>query len=109
MSDFKLTLSQQKFVDSDKKNTLVSASAGSGKTSTMIAKLTDMIVNHKVPISKLLVVTYTNSAGSEMKQKLFNSLIKALQNEEDEQSSGSDSGTCHGRFHGCLRKLQRSR
>lgn len=85
MSKFKLTNSQQVFVDSFNKNTLVSASAGSGKTSTMIAKLTDMVCKYSVPINKLLVVTYTNSAGNEMKQKLFNSLIKALNEETDEE------------------------
>ena len=85
MSNFKLTESQQLFVDSLDKNTLVSASAGSGKTSTMIAKLTKMIVEQRIPLKNLLVVTYTNSAASEMKQKLFNSLVKEMQSFDNEE------------------------
>ena len=85
MSKFNPTESQQQFINSYDKNTLVSASAGSGKTSTMINKLTDMVVNKCIDIRKLLVVTYTNSAGNEMKQKLFNSLVDALQLQEDDE------------------------
>lgn len=107
MSEFKLRPAQQLFVDSFDKNTLVSASAGSGKTSTMISKLTKMIVENRIPLKKLLVVTYTNSAGSEMKQKLFNSLSKELSKQEDEsvisfiseqidEMSNCDIGTLHG-------------
>lgn len=80
MSKFKPTKSQQLFLDSDNKNTLVSASAGSGKTSTMINKLVGLIKNG-VKVKNLLVVTYTNSAGNEMKQKLFNALVEEMQNQ----------------------------
>jgi len=107
MSDFELRPAQRLFVDSFDKNTLVSASAGSGKTSTMISKLTKMIAENKIPLKKLLVVTYTNSAGSEMKQKLFNSLSKELSKQEDESTiafiseqidemANCDIGTLHG-------------
>ena len=112
MADFRLTDSQQLFVDSFQKNTLVSASAGSGKTSTMIAKLTDMVCKKGVPIKKLLVVTYTNSAGNEMKQKLFNSLVKALQSETDEEKISfiseqiDDMVNCDiGTLHGICKKI----
>ena len=70
MAEIKLTLDQQKFVDHTSGNVLVSASAGSGKTSTMIKKLNDLIVNG-CDLKQLLVVTYTNSAAAEMKQRLL--------------------------------------
>jgi len=112
MSEFRLTESQQKFVDSFNKNTLVSASAGSGKTSTMISKLTDMVCKNNVPIKKLLVVTYTNSAGNEMKQKLFNSLVKTLAKEENEEKIAfiseqiDDMVNCDiGTLHGICKKI----
>ena len=62
---------QQEFLQSTKCNVLVSASAGSGKTSTMIQKLMQIIITDKVPIGKLLVLTFTDSASAEIKQRLF--------------------------------------
>ncbi|MBE5758291.1 MAG: hypothetical protein E7345_05175 [Clostridiales bacterium] len=79
-----LSKEQQLFIDTYDKNILVSASAGSGKTFSMIKKLADILVNKKVPITSLLVVTYTNSAGSEIKVKLFDELSKRIYEEQDE-------------------------
>lgn len=66
-----LSKEQQSFVDALDHDVLVSASAGSGKTTTMIEKLTYLILDKKVPVDNLLVVTYTEAAASEMKQKLY--------------------------------------
>ena len=70
MAKFKANEEQLEFINSDGYNVLVSASAGSGKTSTMIHKLAKILSEKKIPITSLLVVTYTNAAGSEIKQKL---------------------------------------
>lgn len=69
---------QQKFLDTNGCNLLVSASAGSGKTSTMIQKLIQIIDDNDTPITSLLVVTYTNAAGSEIKLKLYNEISKRI-------------------------------
>ena len=74
MADFAPNKDQQDFIDTIGKNLLVSASAGSGKTSTMIQKLVKILADNKEPITTLLVVTYTNAAASEMRQKLYNEL-----------------------------------
>lgn len=74
----KLSSEQKEFVQFNNNNALVSASAGSGKTFTMINKLVALIVYYHVNIDDLLVVTFTNSAGEELKQKLYNGLLKEL-------------------------------
>ena len=105
MAEIKLTLDQQKFVDHTSGNVLVSASAGSGKTSTMIKKLNDLIVNG-CDLKQLLVVTYTNSAAAEMKQRLYSKLTESLAAEKDDDKkqyiseqidtlSNCDIGTLH--------------
>ena len=66
----KYTVDQQKILDDNSKNLLVSASAGSGKTATIIQKIFELISNQKIDISKLLVITFTESASSEMKIRL---------------------------------------
>lgn len=98
---------QQLFIDTKKKNVLVSASAGSGKTTTMVHKLVDIICNDRVPVSKLLIVTYTNAAASEMKQKIYNALLERLRSIENDEKlqeflyqelesiSVADIGTLH--------------
>ena len=77
MADFTPNKEQEDFINSFGKNLLVSASAGSGKTSTMIQKLIKILDDNN-PISSLLVVTYTNAAASEMRLKLYNELNKII-------------------------------
>ena len=69
---------QNLFVETTNNNILVSASAGSGKTTTMIEKLKKLILEDKVPVENLLVVTFTEAAASEMKQKLYTKLAKEI-------------------------------
>ncbi len=70
---------QDAVLSSYNKNIVVSASAGSGKTSVMIRKIVDLI-NKGVHVKELLVLTYTNAAASEMKQKLLNYMSQEAQN-----------------------------
>ena len=74
----KLSSEQRQFVEFNSDNALVSASAGSGKTFTMISKLVALLVYYDVDIDDLLVVTFTNAAGEELKQKLYNNLLKEI-------------------------------
>ena len=80
-----LSREQELFITTDNKNILVSASAGSGKTFSMIKKLSHILVTKRIPITSLLVVTYTNSAGNEIKVKLFNELTSLLYSTEDNE------------------------
>ncbi len=59
------------------KNILVSAAAGSGKTAVLIERIKQLILFDGVPVDQLLVVTFTKSAASEMKEKLVRSLNHA--------------------------------
>ncbi len=66
-------------------NILVSASAGSGKTAVLVERIINKVVNQKIDIDKLLVVTFTNAAASEMKQKLLEAIYKKIdENPSDE-------------------------
>ncbi len=61
--------------------TIVSASAGSGKTTVMIEKIIRLIYSG-VDVQDVLAVTFTKKAASQMKEKLAKSLIKAI-NDKD--------------------------
>lgn len=58
-------------------NTVVSASAGTGKTKTLISKLMYGILNQEYTVDEVLAITYTNAGASEMKKRLK----EELQNE----------------------------
>ncbi len=57
--------------------TIVSASAGSGKTFVMIQKLCDFVQNGG-DLDNLLAITYTQKAAAQMKEKLRSALIERL-------------------------------
>ena len=68
---------QAQILESAKKFQLVSAGAGSGKTTIMIEKISNLILSG-VPIESLLVVTFTVLAASEMKERLINKFKEKL-------------------------------
>ena len=68
-------------------NILVSAAAGSGKTAVLVERIINKIINEKIDIDSLLVVTFTNAAASEMKERILNAIYKIIDNDEaDEQT-----------------------
>jgi len=78
---------QQQILLEQSKNQLVSAGAGSGKTTVMIEKLSNMIINDGVDVDSLLVVTFTVLAATEMKERLIEKLKqKLLEVQEDKKA-----------------------
>ncbi len=75
---------QQAVLDSTNQHQLVSASAGSGKTTVMIQKITDLLLSGKASTEQLLVVTFTNLASTEMRERLTNNILSALADAKDE-------------------------
>ena len=61
---------------------LVSAAAGSGKTTVLIERIIRMITRRENPIDvdRLLIVTFTRAAASEMKERLAKEILDALNN-----------------------------
>lgn len=68
-----LSYAQQQVINTKNKSLLVSASAGSGKTFVVIERIIESIKNG-ADISRLLVLTFTNAAASELKERLITSL-----------------------------------
>ena len=63
------TPSQQTAIDAICADNLVSAAAGSGKTAVMVERIVNRVLSGKTDIDKILVVTFTNAAASEMKKQ----------------------------------------
>lgn len=66
------TPEQQKVIDLRDKNILVSAAAGSGKTAVLVERIKERILDekHPVDIDEMLVVTFTNAAAAQMRERV---------------------------------------
>ena len=77
--EFSWTDEQQDAISDRNKSLLVSASAGSGKTTVMIARIIELMTGVKAkrtPITNFLIVTFTKASATDMKKKLIDELLK---------------------------------
>lgn len=76
----KWTKEQQLAIDHDKSNILVSAAAGSGKTAVLVERIIKKITRKEnaVDIDSLLVMTFTNAAAMEMKERIAVAISKEI-------------------------------
>lgn len=58
---------------------------GSGKTAVLVERIINKIIINKIDIDKLLVVTFTNAAASEMKERVLDAIYKKLENEPENE------------------------
>lgn len=72
------TKEQQEAIDSRGKDLLVSAAAGSGKTAVLVERIKKLILEDQVPVTAMLVVTFTKAAAAEMREKIQKALNKEL-------------------------------
>lgn len=74
------TAKQEEAITYQGENILVSAGAGSGKTTVLIERIIRRLLDEESPIDvdRLLVVTYTNAAATEMKHRLAIALQRAI-------------------------------
>ncbi len=105
----KFTDDQKKVLENDSDRLLVSASAGSGKTATIIEKIVRIITEEKVDIERLLSITFTDASSVEMKLRLKDSLKEYASSDkfvrtQFEKLSVADISTLHGFCSKMIRK-----
>ncbi len=74
----KWTKEQQEAIEIRSKNILVSAAAGSGKTAVLVERIKQLILLDQVPLDHMLIVTFSNAAASEMREKIVTAISKEL-------------------------------
>ena len=77
----KFTPEQQRVIELHNSNILVSAAAGSGKTAVLVERIIRMICDgeHPADIDRLLIVTFTNAAAAEMRERIAAGIIARLE------------------------------
>ncbi|MCM1049092.1 MAG: helicase-exonuclease AddAB subunit AddA [Clostridiales bacterium] len=81
------TEEQQKVIDTHGCSLLVSAAAGSGKTAVLVERIVKMISDgdNPVDIDRLLVVTFTNAAAAQMRERVRNAIGLKLMSEPENE------------------------
>ena len=72
------TKEQQRAIELRNKNILVAAAAGSGKTAVLVERIKRLILEDRCPIDRMLIVTFTNAAAAEMKEKIEKAISKSI-------------------------------
>lgn len=89
MSELRFTPEQRQVIEARNCTTLVSAAAGSGKTAVLVQRIIEKLTAADAPqdINRLLVVTYTNAAAAEMRERIGKRLNECLATEEYGQNA----------------------
>ena len=79
------TKEQQKVIDLRNCNILVSAAAGSGKTAVLVERIIKMLTEDSpVDVDRLLIVTFTEAAAAEMKERIREAIEKELESHPED-------------------------
>ena len=80
------TEEQKQAIYEKNSNLLVAAAAGSGKTAVLVERIINKVINENIDIDKLLVVTFTNAAASEMRERVLDAIYKRLDENPDNEN-----------------------
>ena len=81
MAEMRWTKAQEQVIKARNRSLLVSAAAGSGKTAVLVERIIQMVTDpeHPVDIDRLLVMTFTNAAAAEMRERIGDALEAKLE------------------------------
>lgn len=91
------TAEQTQVIESRNKNLLVSAAAGSGKTAVLVERIIRMVTDpeHPIDIDKLLVMTFTNAAAAEMRERVGAAIEQKLAEMPDNEHLQMQAALVH--------------
>lgn len=91
------TKEQMQVIESRGCNLLVSAAAGSGKTAVLVERIIRMVTDpkHPVDIDKLLIMTFTNAAAAEMRERIGAAIEKQLQEDPENEHLQMQAALVH--------------
>ncbi|MCK4665393.1 UvrD-helicase domain-containing protein, partial [Candidatus Dependentiae bacterium] len=67
---------RDKSIQSSKKKILVSAGAGTGKTTVLVERYLRILISGDVNLEEILAITFTEKAAQEMKERIFLRLLE---------------------------------
>ena len=81
MAEISWTREQKRAIEAEGNNILVAAAAGSGKTAVLVERVIRMLTREEDPadLDELLIMTFTNAATAQMKEKIYRAIRKKLE------------------------------
>lgn len=91
------TPEQERVIQLHNRNILVSAAAGSGKTAVLVERIVRMVCDetHPVDIDRLLIVTFTNAAAAEMRERVALGIAAMLREHPESEHIQRQSTLLH--------------
>lgn len=92
------TPQQERAIDLRHVSILVSAAAGSGKTAVLTERISRLICDpdNPVDVDKILIVTYTEAAALEMRDRIRSAIEKRLRENPDDENLVRQAALLHG-------------
>lgn len=81
------TEDQKKAIEARHRNILVAAAAGSGKTRVLVDRIIAQLLARECSVDEMLVVTFTNAAATEMRERIDKALQKKLLETDDRETA----------------------
>jgi ATP-dependent helicase/nuclease subunit A len=81
------TEEQENAIRARNTNLLVAAAAGSGKTAVLVERIIQLIIEDKVDIDRMLVVTFTHAAAGEMRERISAALLVEMENRDKNEEN----------------------
>ena len=78
---------QRKTIETTGRSILVSAAAGSGKTTVLVERIKNLLINEGADIDRFLITTFTNAAAAEMKERLDKALREEMKKPDADKAA----------------------
>lgn len=82
----KWTPQQSRAIQERNANILVSAAAGSGKTAVLVERILRLMIDEDVQLTEMLIVTFTNAAAGEMRERILAALLAEMNTNKEKAS-----------------------
>lgn len=92
------TKEQKQAIDARGSDLLIAAAAGSGKTAVLVERIITKLLREGQEIDRLLVVTFTNAAASEMRQRIGVAIAKQLEETPEDIHLQNQMAFCQGQI-----------
>lgn len=95
MNIFRPTPQQEQAINTRTGNVFVSAAAGSGKTKAMTERFAAAVIDDKIPVDRILTITFTKEAASQLQGKIKKRLADANMVDESRRVPDAYISTIH--------------
>ncbi len=80
------TKEQEQAIAARGSNLLVAAAAGSGKTAVLVERIIRLIMEDRMDIDRMLIVTFTHAAAGEMRERISGAIMAEMEKKNENEA-----------------------